>query len=754
MTWIPALAAAGGILALGPILIHIIFRRRFRSLDFAAMRFLFESLKRTKQRMRIEELIIILLRVLACLLIGFMLANIRAASDVVQSAAPTAHVFVLDDSMSMAQQVGTTTLFQKALTDLSRRIEAAPDADLVSVISASRPTSGEPLGRLVPSIDLRRDNFTSRLAAIKPTDMSARFAEAFHAVSKLIATQENMPVRVYVISDFRHKDFAGAEHVEAIQDAIGTIEDESIEFLLLDFGLPCKQNLSVTDVRPERKIAVSGVELPFRVVVRNTGTSPSEATKMDVRVGDAELPPLEVPELEPGASAEIQTRFTMNETGGASFRFVLPVDALEPDNDAACGLYVRDAINVLIVDGSPNPGHPSSASFCLAYALDPSGKGTFGQRVHVVQADTWNAARLRDYDLVLLTNVRDFAVSRNEEGRAVYPVLEALEAYVSAGGGLGIFVGDRVSAEFYNGPFFDGGRGLCPLKLDPRPVPEPDPAVFNRLDPLSIGNAHMLRIFTGRSEQFSKLIRFYLSMRALAASGQGDDKAGLPQVLAAFDDAESSPAVCRRVYGQGTVIMWYTAADTRWSNWPKDLSFLPVINDMAWDLVRAADNDFIDRVGRRISYALPSHLSSASSVTLKTPRYPDEEIYDLPIFEERAQKIVAFANTTAAGIYNMTVTLPDRSRHNLYFSRLIDPEESKLQQATESQLRTALNRPFRYFPRLAIREAETEDLAPRKSFWWLFMLALVPILGLETFLAQRFGHYKPLIQNAREPVVR
>src|SRR5689334_12067081 len=116
MTWIPALAAGGAVLALGPIIIHILFRRRYRVVDFAAMRFLLDSLKRNRQKLRLEELLIIALRVLACLLIGLMLADIRAAGVLPGGRAPAAHVFVLDDSLSMGQRAGGAALFQKAVT--------------------------------------------------------------------------------------------------------------------------------------------------------------------------------------------------------------------------------------------------------------------------------------------------------------------------------------------------------------------------------------------------------------------------------------------------------------------------------------------------------------------------------------------------------------------------------------------------------------------------------------------------------------
>jgi hypothetical protein len=101
MTWIAPIAIGGMILAAGPIIIHIIFRRRYRVVRFAAFQFLLENRKRTRQRIRIEELILILLRVLACCLLGFLLSDIRLSGSGGGAGKAMSHVFLLDDSLSM-----------------------------------------------------------------------------------------------------------------------------------------------------------------------------------------------------------------------------------------------------------------------------------------------------------------------------------------------------------------------------------------------------------------------------------------------------------------------------------------------------------------------------------------------------------------------------------------------------------------------------------------------------------------------------
>ena len=156
--WTPALAAAGGVLAAAPIIIHILNRRRFRILDWAAMRFLLESRRKNRRRLRIEELLLLALRVLLCLLLGLALANIRGGSILGGPGAPVAHVFILDDSLSMGQQAGPETLFRRAAAHVADLVGSLPGTDKVAFISATQPENREPFGRLMFAQDLQGRN--------------------------------------------------------------------------------------------------------------------------------------------------------------------------------------------------------------------------------------------------------------------------------------------------------------------------------------------------------------------------------------------------------------------------------------------------------------------------------------------------------------------------------------------------------------------------------------------------------------------
>ena len=66
----PAIFWTGLVAVSVPIIIHILNRRRFRIRQWAAMKFLLESIRKNRRRVRIEELILLALRCLVIALLG------------------------------------------------------------------------------------------------------------------------------------------------------------------------------------------------------------------------------------------------------------------------------------------------------------------------------------------------------------------------------------------------------------------------------------------------------------------------------------------------------------------------------------------------------------------------------------------------------------------------------------------------------------------------------------------------------------
>ncbi|MGC1276529.1 MAG: BatA domain-containing protein [Planctomycetaceae bacterium] len=70
-----AFAIAGLIAAGGPVIIHLLNRRRFRTVEWGAMAFLRKAMQRSRRSLRLRDLLLLVLRTAAVLLFGFALAR-------------------------------------------------------------------------------------------------------------------------------------------------------------------------------------------------------------------------------------------------------------------------------------------------------------------------------------------------------------------------------------------------------------------------------------------------------------------------------------------------------------------------------------------------------------------------------------------------------------------------------------------------------------------------------------------------------
>src|SRR4051812_32179157 len=69
------LATAAGAASI-PVIIHLLNRKRYRVVNWAAMRFLLAAMKKNTRRLRVEQLLLLLLRVFIVLLVIVAMASI------------------------------------------------------------------------------------------------------------------------------------------------------------------------------------------------------------------------------------------------------------------------------------------------------------------------------------------------------------------------------------------------------------------------------------------------------------------------------------------------------------------------------------------------------------------------------------------------------------------------------------------------------------------------------------------------------
>src|SRR5437870_11378275 len=104
----PWFFAAGFALASIPIIIHILNRRRFKTVNWAAMEFLLRAMRRNRRRLRFEQWLLLAVRCGLLALLGMALARPLgcAQSSLASLAARRSglHLIVIDNSYSMGYE--------------------------------------------------------------------------------------------------------------------------------------------------------------------------------------------------------------------------------------------------------------------------------------------------------------------------------------------------------------------------------------------------------------------------------------------------------------------------------------------------------------------------------------------------------------------------------------------------------------------------------------------------------------------------
>ncbi len=769
----------GAGLALGPIIIHLLNRRRYRIIDWAAAEFLLESFKKTKRRIRLEQLLLLAMRVAGVGLMGLALARPfvpdQSLAALLGVQARADHVIILDDSYSMAQVLGSSTVFARARDALVQLADRVQPEDTFAVLLTSRVGDESAAaqhsnnGSHKPESTLRAPRSTSFLfppghltdraafkrdaAALTPSDLSTDLVASLQTALEIVAGSSNPEKRLYILTDCRRRDWT-EDHARRVRALLEKLDKKVARAFLMDFGAANGANLSVTGFECVEKHAVKNLRARFRATVVNRGSQPALNVPVTFRAGDVALPPRILDRLGPGESAALDFSYVFragaeHETSNSSrstlraprstiVSVTLPADALAPDNAAYLALDVRDGMSALIVNGTPDPEPYLNETDYLVAALDPGGKGIGGWRPTVVTDRELAGAPFDRYDLVALANVTTIPQAKVAD----------LEAYVRNGGGLCIFLGDRLDRAFYNSALFKDGAGLLPGKLG---VMEGDPnntekAVRLKIEP----GAHPLQ--TALGGELAPLlagvhVRAFIPVAADARrrtpSAPDADRplaSAAATVLASFTDRANSPALIERRFGNGRVLVFASAANVRWHDWPANPSYPVFVQELFGFLARASVQDHTARVGASIERAVEPQFIDGS-VTLKTPRYPEQPAIRLTPRPVGEQMRVSFGEADRAGVYELALA-NDGTQRTDRFARNVDPAEGDLVKADSASIAAALgDAPVKLMPDLATAELDLREQRRGKEFWKYALLALLAVLAIEQTLARRFTHY-------------
>jgi uncharacterized membrane protein len=766
------LMAFGAAAVASPILIHILSRRRFRRVRWAAMDFLLAAHKKNRRRIKLEQMILLALRCLAVALLAFMIARpfVRPNSfaALVGASPRTERIILLDDSFSMGYRPPAAARDDAAVFDRSRtaieriaRLIASesPD-DTLSVYLTSNPT--EPQVAIQSVDDAGIQQLRDRLATLAPSQKAGAMPRALDAVAQsLLRSASQVNAAVYIISDFQRRDWVRPRDVESGEPPPSPLaplgraarEGRDVKIVLIHVGPKDAGNVAVTSVEAVQPQAVAGVPVRFEVGVSNLSNAALENVELGVSVARHRLPPIVVPRIAPNQTVREPVEITFP-TDGSDYVQVelagaaLAADGLALDNRRAAAVEVLPALRVLLVDGEPSNDAYRDEAYLFKTALRPAGRVASGNEITVVDEQELNDIELAPYHLVVMANVP----------RLERAALSNVEAFVADGGGLLMFAGDQVDIAHYNDMLFRKGQGVLPAALVDFATPPPGaegfaigswdaghPVMRSFVAPLDelLRQVHVFALLSVELPESSTTNVASTTANA-AAPGNGPDAKDLAatspvRVVVSLNDDDGQPLILQKQFGRGQCVFVATSMDQEWNDWASNFSYLPMMLQLVQNTARRADTAGQTVAGGELSCPIDVARFKPQAA-LRTPGYPLEP--ELGIEAQSSDAGVAtlrHADAKTVGLYRFELTANTGERAERFAVVNPDASECDLATCTQEQLASALGDKPAYEFVADVRVLTDEAASARRELWWPLLIAAVVALMTEQWLAWYFG---------------
>jgi len=517
-----ALAGLGA--AAVPVIIHLLNRRRFRTLHWAPMQFLQQAMQRSRKMLEMRDVLLMLVRTAALLLFGLALARpffpagygamsalsliggffgvmfvaaaavlarpkprwIALSTGVVllvasglafygdymkrrdqyaqgQTTRQSVHaILLIDNSLSMAYCQGGRTLLDVAKDRAKAFVDDLPGGSSVTVI----PLCGGRGGFMLecPSADEASD----AIANIRIVDRSATAQQAQSLAIQAISRPPQLDKRVVLFSDQQSSNWPA--------DAGQMWKQVPTKLQIVDLGPGAnRENAWVEDLQLQDQIADKDLSAVIKVVIRYEGAPEPRKVQVALKVRGDVVHTRNV-DLAPGQGTPVtfDHLFKSNVKPGEPEFVPISVsitsfDNLPQDDVRHLVVPVVEALPVLFVDQYGEHENPDVR---------------YGETLHLRQL---LAPRLsRREETPQLIKIRHMTVDRlAEQGRAALedvrlvvmagvadpaPAVRLLREYVEQGGQLFVAAGGDFQPAAWNHTAWEDGAGILPAPLQDDPV--------------------------------------------------------------------------------------------------------------------------------------------------------------------------------------------------------------------------------------------------------------------------------------------
>jgi len=431
MTFLNPLVLFGLAAAAIPLVLHLLNLRKLRTIEFSSLRFLKELQKTSMHRVRVRQLMLLVLRMLliACLVLAFSRPALRGSlAGVGGTDAASTMVIILDDSPSMAARDERGASFTRAQQSALTVAGLARDGDHLFLIPLSEARPGGPL-----PAPWRPSSAAAAITRMTPSFATVSFHGGLRRAGEILAASADANKEVVLITDGQASQFAGGK---SEGDSVRAF-DEGARVFLLASPPSLRDNAGILSATVTTRILSEKKPVRIATQTGNFAGTPLRGALASVYLDGSRVAQRGL-DLAAQGVGDQEFDVTPKRRGIMEGFVEIQDDMFEPDNRRYFTLEVPDDISVLLV----GPGSTATSFAALALAGDSTLAGNLTVRT-ITEAE-FPSVDIDRQDVVILCGLRGLLPAPSRR----------IARFVNGGGGLIVFPGAESRIPLYNEGLF------------------------------------------------------------------------------------------------------------------------------------------------------------------------------------------------------------------------------------------------------------------------------------------------------------
>lgn len=399
-----------GLLALAvPVIVHLFYFRRFKTIYFTNVKFLKELKQETSARQKLKNLLVLLMRCLAIAALVFAFAQpFIPTGSAVKQGLKSVSVFI-DNSNSMSAMDKDISLFDKAKFRAREIIQGYKDEDKFQILTNDFEGKHQRL--------LSKEDALAAIDELKISPAVRNMTEIMKRQKQVLNTSDRTLKIAYVISDFQKNisDFSPKT-------------DSLIDFNLIPLQAISEKNVAIDSCWFEIPVQMANQVNPLVVKVHNYSEEKVENVTLTLKY-DGQEKPVGNLNIEAGTTVTDTINMSIQKTGWHQAELLITDYPVQFDDHYFFTFNVAEQIDVLCINEDATNRY-----------LDAAFRGISYFKLSSVNSKSIDYSKLGNNKLIICNGLKSISTGLAQE----------LFSYMKNGGNVLIFPPENADLISYN----------------------------------------------------------------------------------------------------------------------------------------------------------------------------------------------------------------------------------------------------------------------------------------------------------------